>query len=962
MKHTIQLLLTVTFSLLSIVPLCAQSGDTQAPKSAAEADSFPEPYDSEPEQTQPMSAAEAAATAVLPPGFRCEVFASEPDVRQPIAMCFDERGRVWVAECYTYSEQQGTWDNNLRDRIIVLEDTDGDGRADKRDVFWDKGMHLTSLAKVDGGVYALCPPQLLFLPDADGDDVPDGEPQVVLDGFDIAASSHNVANGLKLGADGWLYGRHGILSVSMVGAPGSADSERTAVNTAIWRYHPQQKEFEVFCNGGTNPWGLDWNADGQLFYTNTVIGHLWHAIPGAHYERMFGVNTNPHAYEVISQTADHFHWDTGEKWSDIREGMSNSTSELGGGHAHMGCMIYKGNAWPDEYTGNLFTSNFHGRRINRDILEREGNGYVAHHGKDFMLMKDPFYRGLDVLQGPDGQMWINDWSDTGECHDATGLHRSSGRIYRVVYEGTDKGELQPKDADWLTARSRSNFGATEIETLLTAATEGQRAMGVRYLCEDAGDDRSTAARLLKMIDQDSSSLVRLEIAAGLQRLPLDQRFEIASLLCQHADDADDRQQPLMIWYGIEPAVSAAPDQAVKLAIETQIPKVRQLISRRLSESIDDNPAAVDNLLTAALATENPALRAEILRGIEEGLRGRARAESPSNWETLVAAVQRDGSADEQALAQQLSLIFLDGRARATVVELAFNEDADPVMRRSALASLMRQPTADLLPKLLASKEDPALASDVVRAFAYYDDPIVSEHLIQSCLGSVAARTAAIDSLVARKAHASRLLDAVAAGTIPSDAISPYQARQIDNHGDAQLSERLRSLWGNLRETPEDKKQDLERLKSMLTKERIEGANVVAGKALFMKQCSTCHQLYGDGNAVGPNLTGSDRQNLDYLLGNMIDPSSVVAVAYRMTVVLLDDGRVISGVVTNETDRTMAIQTQQRVENIDKELILERKTSDVSLMPDGVLSQMSEDEIADLIAYLMTERTLDSPAP
>ncbi len=958
MRNSIFMLVVATHTVLCVALVSAQTvraGKTIRPEPNHD---FPEPYNSEPEATSPMSADEAAATAVLPPGFRCEVFASEPDVQQPIAMCFDKRGRVWVAECYTYAEKADRWDENLRDRIIILEDTDGDGRADKRDVFWDEGIRLTSLAKVDGGVYALCPPQLLFLPDADGDDVPDSEPQVLLDGFEIDSTSHNVANGLKVGPDGWLYGRHGILSVSMVGKPSSADSQRTAVNTSIWRFHPVKQAFEVFCNGGTNPWGLDWNADGQLFYTNTVIGHLWHAIPGANYERMFGAHLNPHVYQVIPHTADHVHWDTGEKWSDIRDGMSSSTAELGGGHAHMGCMIYKSGVWPGEYAGNLFTSNLHGRRINREILVRDGCGYVAHHGKDFMLMKDPFYRGLDVLAGPDGQMWINDWSDTGECHDNTGLHRKSGRIYRVVYDGDKGGDAQPSHLDWLTARSRADFDRDDIDSLLASPSEAKRAMGVRYLCEDFAEDASTSERLLTIAKGGASGLVRVEIAAGLQRLPLDRRLEVASALCERGEDADDRQQPLMIWYGIEQAVPADAERAATLAIATQIPLVRHLIARRLSESLEENPAAVENLLVGALGSQQ-AVRLGVLQGIDEGLRGRARAAAPSNWDVVIAAVQRDGSAEEKDLVQELSLVFGDGRARATVVKLAFDGKADPAMRRSALASLMRQPTADLLPKLLAAGNDKVLASDVVRALAFYDDPGISDRLIKRWKQSPVDRNAVIDSLVARKKHAADLLDAIEAGSIPSSAISPYQARQIDNQGDEQLSQRLRMLWGNLRETTAEKQRDLQRWKAVLTKPRIEAADVLAGKAIFMKQCSACHQLYGDGHPVGPNLTGSDRHNLDYLLGNMLDPSSVVAVAYRMSVLLLQDGRVLSGVVTSESDRTITIQTQERAESVDKELIEERKTSEQSLMPDGVLSQLKDDEVANLIAYLMTHHSMAS---
>ena len=262
----------------------------------ASAADFPAIYNTEAEKSEPMSPEETARTAELPEGFRLEVFASEPEVQQPIGITFDDKGRLWVAECYTFAETPLRWDMNLQDRVIVIEDTDGDGKSDKRTVFWDQGKRLTSVAVGHGGVWVTCAPQLLFIPDANGDLVPDGEPVVMLDGFDAETIGHNIVNGLKFGHDGWLYGRHGITSTSYVGAPGTPEKERVAMNCAIWRFHPGTKELEVFCHGGTNPWGMDWNEEGQLFYTNTVIGHLWHAIPGAYYERMFGAHLNPLAY------------------------------------------------------------------------------------------------------------------------------------------------------------------------------------------------------------------------------------------------------------------------------------------------------------------------------------------------------------------------------------------------------------------------------------------------------------------------------------------------------------------------------------------------------------------------------------------------------------------------------------------------------------------------------------------
>jgi putative heme-binding domain-containing protein len=539
------------------------------------------------------------------------------------------------------------------------------------------------------------------------------------------------------------------------------------------------------------------------------------------------------------------------------------------------------------------------------------------------------------------------------------VHRKSGRIYRVVYAGDDKRQPTPARASWLTARSKPGFDVSDIDHLLASESEGQRAMGVRYLCEDLPERKSTTDRLVAIASADASGLVRLEVAAGLQRLPIEQRIDVASALCQRGEDADDRQQPLMIWYGIEEAVASRCDLAIGLAMKTKLPKVRRLIARRLGDSLDERARAVQDLLTAAMATESAALRLDVLQGLSEGLRGRVRADAPSNWESVAAVVESRGAAEEKSLVQELSLVFGDGRARQTVVALAFDDNADPVSRRRALNSLMRQPTADLLPKLLLAINDKVIAGEVVRALAYYEAPGVSMRLINRWKRSVVDRPIVIDSLVARKTYAVDLMKAIAAGTIPADAISPYQARQIDNLGDAELSKRLRKLWGNLRETPEAKKQEMARWKSTLSTDRIGAADVLAGKAVFLKQCAACHQLYGDGRAVGPNLTGSDRHNLDYLLGNILDPSAVVPASYRMSVFQLDDGRVLSGVVTAESENALTLQTQQRTEEVDKRLILDRQVAELSLMPDGIVGQLREGDVANLVAYLMTKAPVAS---
>ena len=587
---------------------------------------------------KPLSPAEAAAKLVVPAGFRVSLFAGEPDVAQPIGITFDDRGRLWVAECHTYDDSKINFNMKQHDRIVIFEDTDGDGRFDKRTVFSDKLQKLTSVVVGFGGVWALAAPDLIFIPDANGDDIPDGPPQVVLDGWDGGKVRHNIVNGLKWGPDGWLYGRHGIQATSVIGKPGTPAEQRTKLNCSVWRYHPTQQTFEVVAQGTTNPWGHDWTEHGQLFLINTVIGHLWHIIPGAHYRRMYGEHFKTNTYQLMEQTADHFHWDTGESWGAAKKGVSASTDQAGGGHAHSGLMIYNGDNWPEKYRGQLFTINLHGLRINSDRLERRGNGYVAKHGSDFAKTTDVWFRAVELDYGPDGGVYVADWSDIGECHenDADGVHRETGRIYKITY-GTPKfggafNLAKQTDAElvkllthrneWfarhaqrllqeraaagkLAATTRPAFqklfeqadnephklralwalrvtGAVNAATLLDHPSEHVRWWAIQFLCEDKSVTPAVLAKLSALARDGKSSFVRLALASALQKLPVADRWAVAEPLLAHAEDAADPNQSLMIWYGLEPAVAADKARAAQLLAKSQLPEVRKFITRRLT--------------------------------------------------------------------------------------------------------------------------------------------------------------------------------------------------------------------------------------------------------------------------------------------------------------------------------------------------------------------------------------------
>ncbi|MCA9249284.1 MAG: hypothetical protein KDA42_19315, partial [Planctomycetales bacterium] len=374
-----------------------------------------------------LPAVEAARAMQVPDGFAVSVFAAEPDVRQPIAMAIDDRGRAWVAEAYEYPRRAPEGEG--RDRILIFEDTDGDGRHDVRKVFAE-GLNLVSGLEVGfGGVWVGAAPYLMFIPDANSDDVPDGPPQILLDGWGHH-DTHETLNAFIWGPDGWLYGCHGVFTHSLVGKPGATKEQRTPLNAAIWRYHPLRHEFEVFAHGTSNPWGVDFNDHGQAFCTACVIPHLFHIVQGGRYHRQAGQHFNPYTYDDIKTIADHRHYLGATPHSG-----NNKSDEAGGGHAHAGAMIYLGGAWPPQYRDQIFMNNIHGQRLNMDILKPEGSGYVGSHGPDFLLTGDRASQILNLRYGPDGQAIMIDWYDMNACHHGRveGHDRSNGRVYKISY-------------------------------------------------------------------------------------------------------------------------------------------------------------------------------------------------------------------------------------------------------------------------------------------------------------------------------------------------------------------------------------------------------------------------------------------------------------------------------------------------------------------------------------------------
>lgn len=1001
----------------------------------ANGDDFPQPHNAgNASDEKPLSAEEAAAGFKLPPGFKAQVFASEPDVQNPVAMTWDNRGRLWVAECYTYANRPTRYDLALRDRVIILHDTDGDGRADLRKVFCDNVQQLMSVEVGLGGVWLIALPRVLFIPDRNGDDVPDGPPEVILDGFETSTENyHNCASGLKWGPDGWLYGRCGASSPGWIGPPGMPKEERTPIYGGIWRYHPTRKTFEVLCHGFTNPWGHDWDEHGEMFITNTVTGHLFHLIPGAHHTRSATIGPNRYVYDTIDSHADHFHYDTGRGWKESLK--EDSVDQLGGGHAHCGACIYLGDNWPAEYRGKLLTLNLHGRRINVERLEREGSGYTGRHEPDIAHAADPWFRGIDLNYGPDGAVYIIDWSDTGECHEHDGIHRTSGRVFRISHEigyfrrpdTTDikgmtellllpdqpnewlnrhiirrfaDGPRAARDVSVLTARLRpvidpiypfleaklralwtlnllDSLSPESLRDLLDGNSEEECAWAVRLLTESwpldtvygkpqsSSDkiDRALLPRFVEMANDPLWDSVRLVLASTLQRLPPSDRPALAAALLAHKEDANDHNLPKLIWYGLIPLVERDPAALVPLAVNGKLPLTREWIARALAENPAKNAEPLNELLATSL-NQDAGVRADIVRGLAAGMSGLRKVPKPPAWDKFVAATSSESTDQEPQLQDQLrglSVLFGDGLALDEVRRIALSDKAKMQERKAALETLLEarpDDLKDICQKLLRVR---FLNMTAMKGLTLFEDPEIAQQLARSYTSFHATeRPAVIETLASRPSFATALLAQIEAGRIPAADLTALQARQIRSFGDTELTARLAKAWGDLRDSPQEKQDLIGKLKSELEGGSLAKASAQQGRAVFQTACANCHRLFGAGGTIGPDLTGSGRHNLDYLLSNIVDPSAVVNKDFRMSVLRMADGRVLNGLIVKQDDQRLELQTAKELLPLMKSEIEEIQLTTLSPMPEGLLQPLQADQIRDLIGYLMSPTQVGLP--
>ena len=763
------------------------------------------------------------------------------------------------------------------------------------------------------------------------------------------------------------------------------EHEGIDIDGGVWRYHPTQREFEVVAHGFSNPWGIDYDANGQLFISACVIPHVFHVIPGGIYHRQGGSHFNPYVYSDIQTIVDHRHRS-----------------------AHGGARIYQSDAFPKEQQGRLFMANIHEHAVLTDILEPEGSGFVARHGEDFLKANNAQWIGFSMEIGPAGNVYVLDWHDADICGKDV-LDKDTGRIFRIAPENSlaedwegryddlntfsdlELAALQSSESDWHARRARVilQFRASEgaidddavamlqriyndegsealrlramwtlhvtdrlpTASLMDALQDGNeyvRAWAIQFLTEDKNPDEDALNTMVALAEDDDSPVVRKYLAAALQRVPLDSRWALAEALVGRGEDAADHNIPLLTWFGVEPLVPLEPQRAMQLAEQSHIPLVTEYIGRRAvdAEAFDALIAGIDDARAS---------RPDLLRGLLAGIEGRSDLVTPSGWDELKNRIERDRDVADLVLA--ISQQFGDSQAIQQMLATLSNTSAPTSERVQALQGLTGQQREEVIPLLEDLLTEPDLRLESIKAVAAYDE----ESLGQQVLGmydtlNPEEKTAAIQTLASRSTYGWLLTNALKDESIPRSEVPAYIARQMRRV----VGNGFVEVWGPIDDLNMDKEAAYARYTALLTPNALSSADLNQGRLLYDRTCAPCHVMHGEGGLVGPDITGANRENLDYLLSNMLNPSEVIQDDYFMVIVTTNDGRTHIGNVASETERQLTLRvvgTEALV--LNKSDIQAREVSPISMMPEGLLNPLSDEEVINLIAYLQSEEQVTS---
>ena len=974
-----------------------------------------------PATTPALSPEAAQAKFTLPPGFEIRLFASEPEVVNPVAMTWDERGRLWVVELYEYPLGAKPGEKG-RDRIKILEDTDGDGRADKVTVFAEGFSLATGILVGHGGVFLGQAPNVLFLQDTNapllagvGAFQKANKQTTLLTGFGLE-DRHELLNGFTWGPDGQLYMTHGVFTRADVKDARNPTAPSVRMDAAVARYNVQTRKFEVYADGTSNPWGVDFDRAGNAFLSACVIDHMFHMAPGGIYVRQGGQPMFPYAYQLLPSIVDH------------RHKMA----------AYAGIQVYLGDQWPAEHYGTIFCGNLHDNAVHQDTLTPNGSTFKSSFKQDFIRANDGWFMPVSQQVGPDGALWIMDWYDKYPCYqnaraDPEGVDREHGRIWRVVYTGNEKGKpiasrpqrdmdlakltsaqlverlahpnvwqrkmaqrvLNDRRDDTVMGLLQKQFAdapalETRLASLWTLHSSG-------YLADDqlpkaAADKEPTirawAARLigeqqlgnakdlalLRQLASDSEPTVRIAVATACRQLTSGsltvntkpQRepnaaaiAEILAALITATPTATDLLLNHLVWMAAEPLVARDPKFAFALLNKVRTAPLAGTFTYKTMRRVCDlqNPAQLDAALDflGGLPVTDPLL-ASALSGLVDGQKGKA-LKPAKPTEAVLKPLLASTREEVARPARQLGALW--GDAGAMQASLALVNDAKaPLDERLKAAQTARQLKNDAareaLMKAIAPGNPEPLLLEAIAGLSQLGGQTTAEAIFAQWKNfSPAARRTAAETLASRGNWASQLLSELEQKRILASDIPAATIRTLT---------RSAADYGMLAKRATAifgrvRDANADKLKLIAAKkEMILNAkgqpDLKAGHEVAKKICFTCHKLHGEGADIGPDLTGVGRSSLDALLANIIDPNQIIGAGYEMVEITTKDDRSVSGRMVENTDTRVRLLSAGPKEDVVAKSDIAKLRVSELSVMAEGLEQMPDADFRNLIAYLL----------
>jgi len=959
--------------------------------------------------------AESLAKMRTPADLSVDLLLHEPVVAQPTHFSFDARGRLWVAQYRQYPYPAGlkmvsrdkyyrsTYDrvppapphhDRGHDIISVHEDTDGDGKFDRhREVLTGLNM-ANAVLHGHGGIWVMHTPYLLFYPDTDGDDVPDGAPEVRLAGFGLE-DTHSVANGLAWGPDGWIYGAQGSTTTSHIRRPGlDAPGAPGVYQEAcmVWRYHPDTRAYEIFAEGGGNNFGLEFDAEGRV-YSGHNGGETrgWHFVQTGIYLKQgkdpgkYGPPVNPFAFGELP--------------------MIRTTTTITRFSHHFA--IAEGTALPAKYLGRLFSADpLHHNVVVSERAQDMSTFTTADTG--FALETDDLtFRPVFVANAPDGAIYVADFYEQYIAHGQAyqgQVDPDSGRIYRL----RGKESALEKDVN-LALKSTTELVATlshpnkwhrqtavrllgerrdaaareplkrllyetaahpALEALWTLhqagwlddatalATLGQPAAPVRaWAIRLVGDRKQVpgdfAAAVARLITTEPDAEVRCQVASTARRLPAQQALALVIALLRRNADLDDPFIPLLCWWTVE----ALCDNNRAAVLDTFLREqtslagsamAKQHLLPRLIRRFAAKGARADLLVCAQLLRAAPTdeHRKLLLAGFEEAFKGRALPPLPTE---LIAALEEAG---------QSSPLLRLRRGDAEAVEKALALITNSKTKREDRLLYIRafgevhQPSA--IPALLALAKhdgDLELRKAALAALTRYDDASIGTEIAAAYVNlPPAVQSAAQSLLTSRASWSGAFLDLVKTSAILSADVSAEALTRLRQHPDKAVGELTAKLFPKTATAVRpDTRTTMEKIQRTL---KSAPGNPYAGEPIFLARCASCHQLFHKGGHIGPNLTSYQRDDLSTMLPSILDPSAEIREGYANYIVETKEARVLSGFLSDQDVNVIVLRGFDGQDiSLPRSEVRELKPAGASLMPAGLLDGLSEQQLRDFFAYL-----------